>query len=369
MKHSLSFIVAATMVLASCGGGPKGGTKQEELAKLKKQRSEIDAKIKTLESAVPDTSKKATPVSIATVNPTDFTAYVEVQSQITGDENILASPQNPGTVKKVLVRAGDKVRQGQVLAILDANVIDQQISGIEPTLQLQKALYEKQQKLWAENIGTEVQLLTAKAQYEATLKQKSALLAQKDLNRIIAPISGTVDAVTIKEGDVASPGGATGGIRIVNADKLKAEATLGENYLGKVKTGDNVILLFPDLNDSIKTKLTYVAQAVDQISRAFTVQVRLGYNTKLHPNMSCKMKIANYENSNAIVVPVSVIQKTANGDMLYVVNGGKAKSVIVQTGRISNGQVEVLSGLNAGDKIITEGFEELDNGEAIKIME
>lgn len=372
MKHSL-YILITTLALASCGGGKTSDEKADaRLAKLKKQRSELDVQIKELESKIPDTTRKATPVSIAVVNPVDFTAYVEVQAQILSDENVIATPQGQGTVKSILVRVGDKVTQGQLLATLDAAVIEQQIASLEPSIQLYKSLYEKQQKLWAEDIGSEVQLLSAKAQYEAAVKQKNAYIAQKNLGRIVAPISGTIDAVNIKAGDVGIPGGGPKGdlgIRIVNFNKLKAEATLGENYLGKVKTGDNVILQFPDLNDSLKAKLTYVAQAVDPISRAFVAQVRLGYNPKLHPNMSCKMKIANYENANAIVVPVSVIQKTANGDMLYIADGDKAKSVIVTTGRISNGQVEVLSGLHAGEKIITAGFEETDNGEQIKIME
>lgn len=368
MKHSL-YILITTLALASCGGGKTGDEKADaKLAKLKKQRSEIDIQIKELESKIPDTTRKATPVSIATVNPVDFTAYVEVQAQVLSDENVVALPQSQGTIKSVLVRVGDKVRKGQVLATMDNTVVDQQIASMEPNVQLLKSLYEKQQKLWAENIGSEVQLLSAKANYEAAVKQKSTLIAQKNLARITSPIDGIVDAVNFKDGDVIGVA-TTGGIRIVNFNKLRAEATLGENYLGKVKTGDNVILEFPDLNDSLKAKLTYVAQAVDPISRAFVAQVRLGYNAKLHPNMSCKMKIANYENSNAIVVPVSVIQKTANGDMLYIADGDKAKSVIVTTGRISNGQVEILSGLKAGDRIITQGFEETDNGEKIKIIQ
>lgn len=367
MKHSL-YILITTLALASCGGGKTSDEKADaQLTKLKKQRSEIDIQIKELESKVKDTTKKATPVSIAVVNPIDFTAYVEVQAQILSDENVVATSQTQGTIKSVLVRVGDKVKKGQLLATLDNALIDQQIASLEPDIALRKSLYEKQQKLWAEDIGSEVQLLSAKTAYEAVVKQKNIAIAQKNMARIISPIDGIVDAVSVKEGDIINP--MFGAVRVVNFNKLRAEATLGENYLGKVKTGDNVILQFPDLNDSLKAKLTYVAQAVDPISRAFVAQVRLGYNPKLHPNMSCKMKIANYENANAIVVPVSVIQKTANGDMLYIADGDRAKSVIVTTGRISNGQVEVLSGLHAGEKIITAGFEETDNGEQIKIME
>ena len=153
----------------------------------------------------------------------------------------------------------------------------------------------------------------------------------------------------------------------MNFAQLKVEASLGENYLGKVETGDPVTIILPDIQDTIKTKLSYVAKAVDPISRAFTVEVRLGSNKNLHPNMSCKMQISNYENNNAIVVPVSLIQKTAEGELLYIAEGNKAKAVMVKTGKISNGNVEILEGLNGGEKVIVEGYEELDNGEGIAI--
>jgi RND family efflux transporter MFP subunit len=151
-------------------------------------------------------------------------------------------------------------------------------------------------------------------------------------------------------------------------DKLKAEASLGENYLGKVKTGDPVTLILPDLGDSIHNTLSYVGQVVDPMSRAFTVQVKLANNSRLHHNMSAIMRITNYKNDKAIVVPVSVIQKTSQGEMLYVADGNKAKSVFVKTGRNSNGQVEVLEGLNPGDQVVVAGYEELDNNQPIKVQ-
>ncbi|MGN6568993.1 MAG: efflux RND transporter periplasmic adaptor subunit [Flavipsychrobacter sp.] len=366
MKRTI-YLLIATAVLASCGGGKKADKTEAELAKLKKERSALDEKIKALESKTADTSRKATPVSITTVEPTDFRSYINVQSSISGDENVTATPQAPGIIKNILVRVGQKVSKGQTLATLDAAVAEQNIKALEPTLILQKSLYEKQKKLWAQNIGTEVQLLGAKAQYEALQKQKAALIAQRDMYTIKSPISGTVDLINVKEGDATSPGGQNG-IRVVSYDKLKAEANLGENYLGKVHQGDRVDLVLPDMNDSIQTSLTYVSKAVDPISRAFTVQVRLGNNPKLHPNMSCIMKIANYEHTNTIVIPVAVIQKTANGNMVYVVEGNKAKAVPIQVGQNSNGLVEVLGGLKAGDKVVTEGFEDLDDGAPITIM-
>lgn len=361
----ITTILAASVLLASCGD-KKSSNKEAELAKLKKERSSIDAKIKALEAENnKNNPKKATPVSVMEVAPTVFNSYIEVQSSIVGDENVLATPQAPGVVTSVNVKAGQRVSRGQVLATLDAAAIEQQVKASDVQLTLYKSLYEKQKSLWAQNIGSEVQLLQAKAQYEGAAKQKEALLAQRNMYRIISPISGTVDNVSLKQGDMASPG--QSGIRVVNSDNLKAEANLGENYIGKVKAGDKVNLVLPDLNDSISTKLTYVARQVDPVSRAFLVQIRLGDNNKIYPNMSAKMKISNYESHNALVVPVQVIQKTANGDMLYIADGNKAKSVLVKTGKNSNGMVEVLEGLKAGDKVITEGFADIDDGETVTI--
>ncbi len=364
----LMYLLIPALLLASCGGGTKN--KAEELVELKKQRSEIDAKIKILEAGKTD-SGKVTPVMVMNLKETEFKGNIEVQSAINGDENILATPQAQGTIKSVLVHVGQKVTKGQVLATLDAATIDQQIEAYSPQLTLTKSLYEKQKSLWAESVGTEVQLLTAKSNYESVQKQIAALKSQRDLYRVVAPISGTVDAVSLKEGEAAQPGGgpAGAGVRVVSYDKLKAEAMLGENYLGKVKEGDPVTILLPNINDSIKTTISYVGRSVNELSRSFQVVVRLSNSAKLHPNMSCIMKIANYSNRNALVIPVSVIQKTSEGNVVYVADGNKAKGVAVTAGRNSNGLVEILTGLKTGDQVITAGYEELENGQRIIIQQ
>jgi RND family efflux transporter MFP subunit len=290
-----------------------------------------------------------------------------VQASIIGDENVVATPQMMGTVRRVMAGVGRHVSRGQVLAILDASAVNQQIAAQDAQVSLLRSLYEKQQKLWAQQIGTEVQLLSAKANYEAASRQRGALVAQRNMYSITAPISGVVDQVDIKEGDAAQPGSPRG-IRIVNASKLKAEANLGETYLGKVHAGNPVTIIFTESGDSLKTRLDYVAQAVDPTSRAFKVQVNLGSSLKLHPNMSAQMKIANYSSDNAIVVPVNAVQKTGTGDMVFVAAGKIAKSVPVQTGRTADGMIEILSGLQAGDKVITAGYEDLDNGTAISVQ-
>lgn len=361
MKRSFLFLVPA-FILASCGSTSDKGS--GDLATLKKQRAELDAKIKSMEASSKGANEKATAVAVTDLQPVKFNAFVEVQSQITGDEVVNATARTMGTVNHVYVQVGQHVGQGQVIATLDASVAEQQIKAMDPQIELAKSLYEKQQKLWAQNIGTEVQLMSAKTQYENLLKQREVAKAGKDLYNIVAPISGTVDLVNLKVGDQAQ----MGYIRIVNTSKLKAEASLGENYIGKVKVGDPAMLIMPDNSDTIHSKVSFVSKAVDPLSRSFLVQVRLANTSKLHPNMSCILKIANYENRQALVIPVSVIQKTSQGEMVYVADGNRAKAKMVTTGRNANGEVEVLSGLEAGDKVIVAGFEDLSEGEAISVQ-
>ncbi|MBS1772885.1 MAG: efflux RND transporter periplasmic adaptor subunit [Bacteroidetes bacterium] len=366
MKRTIYLLLLPTIILAACGGGDKKNKIDEELTKLKSERAALDEKIAKLETeANKDKPAKAISVSVMEMQPQAFNAFVEIQARVNGEQSVLATPQAAGIVEKILVRPGQHVSKGQTLAVLDAAAIEQQIKSIDAQVDLTKAIYEKQQKLWAQNIGSEVQLLSAKASYEATAKQKAALVAQRNMYSIKSPINGTVDQVDIKEGEMAAIGML--GIRVVNMDALKIQANLGENYLGKVKEGDGVNLVFAE-GDTIKSKLSYVSQAVDPVSRAFQVEVRLGSNNKLHPNMSCKMQIVNYKSGNALIVPVYVIQKTSEGEKLFVAEGNKAKAVIVKSGRNSNGLVEILSGLKTGDKVITAGYADLDNGDAISVQ-
>lgn len=365
MKRTLYILLSAAL-LASCGGEKKGDN-SAELAKLKKERIALDKKIADLETVVNKNAPvKTVPVGVMELQSQPFSSTVDVQGQITGDENVLATSQSPGVITNILVRPGQRVGKGQTLAVLDAAAIEQQINAQQAQLTLAKQLYEKQQKLWSQNIGTQVQLLQAKANYDAASSQRAALVAQKNMFVIKSPINGTVDNIPVKEGDMSSPG--MNGIRVVSKDKLKAQARLGENYLGKVKQGDAVTLVFSDGGDSLKTNLTYVAQAVDPVSRSFDVEVKLPASAKLSPNMSCQMKIANYQKSSAITVPVSVIQKTNEGEVVFVIEGGKARAAVITTGRNSNGMVEVLGGLKQGDKVVTAGFEDLENGEAVEVV-
>ncbi len=362
MKRLIYMSFAVAVVFTSCEGKKSPA---EELAKLKADKAKIEARISELEKGKKETGK-ITPVSVAAVKPELFNGLIEVQSEIKGEQNILVTAQAPGKITAVNVRVGQRVSKGQVLAQLDASPIEQQIEGVQTNLNLLKSLYEKQKLLWDQNIGSEVQLLSAKTNYESAQKSLAALRAQREMYRVVSSINGTVDNVGMKVGEMSAPG--MSGIHIVNYDQLKAEAQLGENYLGKVKEGDKVLIELPTIHDSVKTSLTYVAQSINTLSRTFGVEVKLNSSSKLHPNMSCVMKIANYTNEKALVVPVGVIQKINDASIVYVADGDAAKAVKVTTGRISNGRVEVLTGLKEGDKVIVAGYEEIENGTKISVQ-
>lgn len=369
MKRSI-IIFAATIALASCGGenSTKTDNAAAKLDSLKKVRSDLEKQIEKLEAKVSEENPDAAaPVSVKTLATEKFESYIAVQAAVSGDENVLATSQAPGVVSKVHVKSGQRVSKGQTLATLDAAAVEQQIKAQEAQLTLAKQYYEKLSKLWQENIGSEIGLLEAKANYESAQKQYEALQAQRNMYRIVAPISGTVDAVNVKVGDVAGPSVPGKGIRVVSMDKLKVKTTLGENYIGKVHTGDPVILDFSETGNTIESKLSYVSQSVDEISRAFSVEVWLGSRKDVTPNMSCKMKILSYKNDEALVIPVGAIQNTAEGETVFVVADNKAKTVHIKTGRITNGNAEVLEGLSAGDQVIVEGYTEVNNGRTVDV--
>jgi membrane fusion protein (multidrug efflux system) len=209
-----------------------------------------------------------------------------------------------------------------------------------------------------------VQFLQAQTTLQASRKALSGLREQAAMYRIVSPISGTVDQMDLKLGQVAQPG--TTGIRIVNADLLKVKADVPESYVGSVGTGNQVKIVVPDANDSLTTKVTFAAKAIDPTSRSFAVEIKLPQRKTLRPNMTAILKIADYSKPNAITIPVKAIQRSEDGDYVYVNANGTAKRTTIKAGVTYGGETEVLSGLKAGDQIVTEGAADIEDGDKIK---
>lgn len=365
MKTNLIYISLFALLVA-CGGSDK----KAELEKLKKQKAEIETKIATLEEELSksDTTKKEIlpEVTVAPLVPQTFKTYIEVQGRVDADENVSLSSEMPGTVTKINVKVGDEVSKGQVLAETDTRVVLQQMADLQTSLDLAKQVYDKQKNLWDQKIGTEIQYLQAKNTKESLENKMSTLQEQVRMGKVISPINGTVDAVNIKVGQAIAPG--VPAISVINFSNLKVKADVAESYAARVKTGNEVLVLFPDLNDTIVSKVNYASRAISPMTRTFGVEVLLDNKKEYHPNMVTKIKINDYLSATPeIVVPVKYVQKGASEAYVMIADKGKAVKKTVVTGKEYNGLVEIKSGLAEGDQLITAGYDNLNDGDAISV--
>jgi len=360
-------LIAGLSFLIACSSSDID-KKKGELDKLKKDAETLNAQISTLEAeiAATDTTRKEK-VRLVVVEPiatTTFKSYVQVQGKVDADENVSLASETGGAVIRINVKVGDEVSMGKVLAETDNKVILQGIAELQNGLDLASIVFQKQKNLWDQKIGTEIQFLTAKNQKESLEKKMATLQQQLDMTRIKSPINGIVDEVDIKLGQVTAPGMPI--IRVVNFNNLKVKGEVAETYATKIKSGDEVIILFPDVNDTIYSKVDFVSKVINPMTRTFSVQVNLDNKKEYHPNMVAILKIVNYSKEKSIVVPVNIIQKAEGGDFVIVAENNRAKKTKVQTGRTYNGQAEVVNGLKEGDKLVIKGYQELNEGESIK---
>jgi RND family efflux transporter MFP subunit len=275
----------------------------------------------------------------------------------------------PGVVTSIYVKAGDKVSKGTVLATLDAETVRKQLEEVQLQADFLKTVFDKQKTLWDQKVGSEMQFIKAKTDYEAMNKRMLTLQEQLAMASIKSPINGVVDEVSIKVGQTVAP--MVPAFHVVNLAGLKVEAEVAEAYVAKVNKNDEVIVELPDIDKQIKTKLSYSGQVIDPLNRTFNVEAALSSSEKgLHPNMIAILKIVDYKNPKAFTVPVNVIQSGMEGTYLYVAekenNRNVAKRRLVKTGESYNGFVEVIAGLKEGDKVITTGYQDLLEGESLK---
>jgi RND family efflux transporter MFP subunit len=370
MKKNFIYVTMA-LFLAACS--PKeSGDKQAELAALKKERTELDNKIKTLEAEIAksDTSKKGNPelVVVTEIQPQAFAHYIEIQGRIDADENVLVTPEMPGIIKAVYVVAGQSVSKGQLLAELDNESMRKNIETMETQLGFAKDMYAKQKALWDQKIGSEVQYLSAKNNVETLEKNIAAAREQLNMSKLTSPISGLIDNVDLKAGQIGSPG--FQGIRVVNMNSLKAKGEVSESHSNVVSQGDNAKIIITDLGKEIDTKVSFAARVINPQSRTFTVEARINGENDLKPNMIAVIKIADYEVKDAIVVDLNMIQRSTDASFLYVAAEKNGKQIAqrrqVVVGKSYDGHAEITSGIQKGDRVITSGYQNLIDGQEIK---
>ena len=364
MKKLLYF-TSVMLLFAACTNKPKD--KAAQLADLKKEQAKIDTQIVKLQNELgKKDSVKSIDVSTVTVTPGNFTNYVDLQGHVDAQDNVMAYSQSPGVITSINVRAGDHVNKGQVLVQLDNSVLKENIAQAETQVSLNRTLFQRQKNLWDQKIGTEVQFLQAQTALQSSVKQVASLKQQADMYRIISPISGTIDQMDLKLGQVINPG--TNGIRIVNADNLKVKADVPESYATDIHQGDNVKVVFPDANDSLMLKVTFAAKVIDPGSRSFGIEIKLPRSKELRPNMTATIRVADYSKKNSLAVPLKAVQRSDTSTFVYINENGFAKRQPVKIGNTYGGKSEVISGLSKGDQVVTEGASDIEDGDKLRVL-
>jgi RND family efflux transporter MFP subunit len=374
MYKKLGLILLSILVF-SCGTQDK----RAQLERLKNQRAELDEQIKKLEEEIAnggDSSfvlEKLKPVKITEIKSSMFKHYIEIQGTIESDNNIFVPPQFGGVVTKIYVKEGDRVSSGQLLAELDGTILLKSIDQLKTGLDLATTVYERQKRLWDQKIGSEIQYLQAKANKESLEKQLVTVQEQYKLTKITAPISGIVDEIKIKEGEAAAPG--FGAIRIVQLSNLKIKASLSDSYVGRVTKNDEVKVLIPALDKEFNLTIDNVSQAIDANNRTFSIEIRIpGKEKGIKPNMLAVLTINDYSNDDALIVPLNVLQKTAEEESFLFVaaknsDNWTVKKRFVKPGQYYKDSIEILEGLTTGENVVTFGFNDLADDQSVIISE
>lgn len=394
MKHITKsiFLFALIVAIASCGGGKekgKLGDKKAELEKLKKEQKNLNDKIAKLVTEIEQldsTAVKAKLVSIETVGDGTFNHYIDLQGKIDAKNTAYVAPRGMGGVVRALyVKIGDYVRAGQTVAKLDDAVARQQLAAasqqtgtIRAQLKLAQTTYERVKNLWSNNIGTEMQVVQAKAQVETLTSQLRAAEAQVGMAReqvnfsnVKAGISGMVDQVNVRVGEQFTGVTAAGPqISIVNTSVLKLLVEVPETYIETVHVGTPLVITLPDANNRvINSKVSVVSKLINPSTRTFTVEASVPTDPAIRANQVAKVQIQEYSRGNAITVPLNTLQTDQEGKyvMVAVMENKKlvARKKRVIAGNLSGDRLEIKSGLSAGDQVITQGVESVYEGQVV----
>jgi membrane fusion protein, multidrug efflux system len=383
MKQS-TIVILFGLLIGSCGNKQNSSnanwddleslrlglqTKQQELKEINLEIDRINERINEL-----DTSEKPKRlVTVDTVIASGFKHFVDFQGTVQSDEIVNISSEMGGRIVRLLIKEGQLVSRGQLIARMDSETLERQLEEIETSLSLATTVFERQSRLWEQKIGSEFQYLEAKNNKERLENSKSTLQSQLVKSKVYAPASGVVERLMLNEGEFAGPGAPIG--VIVNIKRIKVVANLPESYIGVVKKGDNVMISFPTLGLELSAKVDLVGKTILEGNRTFRVEAFIPQTKDdlFKPNLLAKMKVNDYSLAEAIVIPVELLQQEASGkQFVFTVsdngNGLKAAKRYIETGKIFEDKILVSSGLEVGDVVIMIGSRGLSNNELIEIQ-
>ena len=388
MKKSYAFLIL-TSILISCGKEKKisiedlvsSGTLKELTVKKKEITANLEAINKDLAAinkaiSKKDTLQKFPLVTTITAKAEVFKHYLELQGSVKTKQNILVYPEMAGILKSIAVTEGQKVSKGQLLAKINDGGLSNQVAQLAATTELAKTMFERQKRLWDQKIGSEMQFLQAKTNYEAQKNNLEQLKKQQSKAAIRAPFSGVIDDIFKEEGTVIAPGIGAEIFRIINLDKMYIEAEVPERYISSVKKNKKVKVNFPILGKTLNSKITQVGSFINPNNRSFKIEIPVGNKDgNVKPNLTAKLQINDYTDKRAILIPQSIISENANGaQFVYIIKDKKANKeaiaerIIITTGKTQGDFIEVLENLPIGTEIIKEGARSVNNGQTVKVM-
>ncbi|MDT8415645.1 MAG: efflux RND transporter periplasmic adaptor subunit [Flavobacteriaceae bacterium] len=374
------------MIVVGCGSPTpdvEGVIESKDLTKIRAARQQIllqydalGASLKKLDEAVSllDSTSRVPLVTTFTVVDTVFNHYIDIQGNVETKQNIIIYPEYTGVLKKTLVREGQQVSKGQLLAVIDDGGLAQQLQQAKTQAALAQTTFERQKRLWDQKIGSEIQFLQAKTNMEAQQELVNQLAAQLAKTQVKAPFSGVIDDVITDQGQVVM-NGQSPLIRLVNMDDMYVKAEIPENYLVGIKWGNAVKLNIPSLGKNFDGTIRQVGNFINPNNRSFTVEITINSNdSDLKPNQIAKLLINDYTNPHALLIPENLIKETALGEkVVFVTKSGTAgnKTTVEEKkltlGKTSGAFVEVLEGLTTGQIIVAEGSKALRDGQQVEI--
>ena len=383
-------ILAAFLVLAACGSKSNDSAeltaKKKQLEDLKKQQTEIGNNIAKLEAEVlkMDPSSKVEKSKLVVTAPIvteKFTHYIDLQGKVDAVNISFITPRGGGgQVRELYIKKGDNVSKGQLILKLDDALIKQSLlaaqqglQSIKTQLAFAKNLYQKQQNLWAQNIGTEIQLITAKNnvenlenQLKSAEEQIKVTQEQMKFTSVYSDVNGVADDVNVRVGELfAGPGQ----IKVVNTTDLKVTTQIPENYANRVGVGTTIQISLPDINKTLEAKIGVAGKIIDPNSRSFYVEAKIPYDKNFRPNQIALVRVQDYQADNAVTIPINTLQNDEKGRFVMVAASENGKLVarkrVVVAGELYGNKLEVKSGLKAGDVLIVEGHQSLYDGQLI----
>lgn len=380
-KFLMITTIATAVIISSCSGGAKDAKgdlndKKVKLEKLKTEKTKIETEIQTLQQEIikqDPTAGAVAPklVSVTAVSFQPFEHYIDLQGKVDADNVSYLTPRGmPGQVKALYIKKGDHVRKGQVLMKLDDAVQLKQLEGLKTQKAFAEDIYRRQKNLWDQGIGTEVQLKTAENNVRSLQDQINTLTESWQTTNVRSEVDGYIEQLNLRVGETFSGfAGTLPQVMIVNSSSLKVVTDVPENYISKVKKGTPVNIRLPDVNLEFNSTISLINQTIGISSRAISTEAKIPHNNNVHINQVAQVRIKDYVNDKAIVIPLTTLQTDDKGKYVYVVaieNGKKvARRKQVLVGDIYGEQIEVKSGLNEGEQVITQGYQSLYEGQII----